>query len=383
MSRLLEWLEDNGDRYSQLAAIEFGFEYLDRYPDIEPKLVKLIEQFRQDDPEAESGRLKLCSALFALVEAELARTQIFGKRPPFWRRLASITQASLIESQLAQVPLDIAEFSNSALSGAGRNFYMQTLVDLRREPRWLPDSIDPSQLKAEFLGRIAAAGKVNERKIRSKELRDLAIGDGAEGIQTLLAFPFYCLPGPLEGAIESQMDMPPAFKVNVERDLVSETLKVNSFAGLVNSALVFRIGPELVELTSKALQRVKYQLRHDGPQDQSFALLAGLATVAGVTRSVELADQVRILTRVLRRRTDVEINAQDTLRICMITAACHQELDAWCRFVGDWVTEIAFGALERRAAERLVFDIEMLCQIQPSLWRTCSKAQAACKALIH
>jgi hypothetical protein len=383
VSRLLEWLERNGDRYSQLAAIEFGFEYLDHYPDIELSLVKLIEQFRQDDPEAEGGRLRLCSALIVLVEGELARTQIFRKRPPFWRRLASITQASLIECQFVQVPLDIREVSDAAISRGGHDFYMQTLVDLRREPRWFPDAIDPSQLKAEFLGRIAAAAKINQHKIRSKELLDLAIGDGADGIQTLLVFPFYCLPGPLEGAIESQMDMAPAFKADVERDLGSEALKVNSFAGLVNSALVFRIGPELVELTSKALQRVKYQLRRDGPQDQSFALLAGLATVAGVTRSVELADQVRILARVLRRRTDVKISAQDTLRICMIAAACQQELDPWCKFVGEWLTEIAFGPLDRKGAEKLIFDIETLCQIQPSLWRTCSKAQAACRALVH
>jgi hypothetical protein len=119
-----------------LGAIEFGLEHLDRYPDIEPRLVNLIEQFRQDDPEDAGGRLKLISSLVVLVEGELARTQIFRGRPPFWRRLASIAQASLIECHLAQVPLDVAEFSKNAMRRAGRNFYMQNLVDLRREPRW-------------------------------------------------------------------------------------------------------------------------------------------------------------------------------------------------------------------------------------------------------
>jgi hypothetical protein len=380
MSRLLEWLERNGDRYSQLGAVEFGLEHLDRYPEIEPGLVKLIEQFRLDDPDDENGRLKLISSLIALVEGELARTQIFRQRPPFWRRLASIAQASLIECQLAQVPLDVAEFSDYAIGRAGRLFYMQTLVDLRREPRWLPDAIVPKQLKAEFLGRIFAAARVNEHKIRSSELRDLVLGEGADGIQKLLVFPYYCFPGPLEGAVDSQMEIPPGFKDEVETDLAAEALKVNSFAGLVNSALVFRIGPELVTLTSTALQRVKYQLRHDGPQDQSFALLVGLATVAGVTRSVELAGQVRILTRVLKRRSDINISAMDALRICMVAAACHQDLEPWCKFVGEWLTEVAFEPLERSAAEKLGFDIEMLCKIQPSLWRTCGKAHAACKA---
>jgi hypothetical protein len=312
-----------------------------------------------------------------------ARTQLLRDRPPFWRRLASIAQASLIECHLAQVPLEIEEFSRSALGRAGRNFYMQTMVDLRREPRWLPDGIAAKQLKAEFLGRISAAAKANEQKIRSNELRALVLGDGTDGIQQLLTFPYYCFPGPLEGAIESQVEIPPEFKKGVEADLSSETLKVSSFASLVNSILIFRIGPELVSLTSKALQRVKYQLREDGPQDQSFALLAGLSIVASVTRSAELADQVRILTRVLRRRNKVTISGQDALRICMVAAACHEKLEAWCRFVGDWLTEISFEPMEQKSAERLAVDIEMLCQIQPSLWRTCGKAHAACKALLY
>ncbi|QDW35684.1 hypothetical protein FFI89_000135 [Bradyrhizobium sp. KBS0727] len=288
----------------------------------------------------------------------------------------------MIECHLAQVPLEIAEFSDSARRRAGVNFYMQTLVDLRREPRWLPDAVDVNQLKAEFLGRISAAAKANEQKIRSNELRALVLGDGAYGIQKLLTFPYYCFPGPLEGAVESLMEIPEEFKRAVEADLSAEILKVNSFAGLVNSVLVFRIGPELVSLTTKALQRVKYQLRQgDSPQDQTIALLAGLATVASVTRSADLADQVRNLARVLRRRSDVAISVQDIFRICMVAAASHEELGAWCRFVGDWLTEIAFESLEKKSAERLIWDIEMICQIQPSLWRTCGKAYAACKAV--
>jgi hypothetical protein len=381
--RLLDWLEKKGDRHSQLAAIEFGFEHLDRFPDIEPKLVRLIEQFRRDDPEDENGRLKLLSSLVVLVEGELARTQSFRRRPPFWRRLASIAQASLLECSFAQIANQFTNITDFALRRCWHIFYMQTLVDLRSEPRWLPDSIVPSQLKAEFLGRIAGAATVNEQKIKSTELRDLVLGDGAQGIRKLLVFPQYFHPGPLEGAAHSYVELPEEFKRAVETELASDTLKVNSFAGLVNLALVFRIGPELVQLTSTALQRVKYELRNEGPQDQSFELLTGLATVAAVTRSTDLANQVRILTRVLRRRTDVEINPPDTLRICMIAAASYQELEPWCTFVGEWLTELTFEPLERRAAETLLFDIELLCQIQPSLWRTCGRAQAACKGLVE
>jgi hypothetical protein len=127
---------------------------------------------------------------------------------------------------------------------------------------------------------------------------------------------------------------------------------------------------------------VKFQLRQEGPQDQAFALLAGLATVAAVTRSPELADQVRILTRVLRRRGDVDILAMDASRICMIAAAAHRDLLPWCKFVGEWLVEISFESLKRDDAQRLILNIETICKLQPRLWRTCAKAHAACRAIV-
>lgn len=343
-------------------------------------MVKLIEQIRTDDPADRNGRFHLTSALTVLTDGELARRQAFRARPPFWRRLASIAQASLIERQLRIVPLDVAAFAEFAVQKGGHAFFMQTLADLRQEPRWMPDFVDANQLKAEFLGRITAAATINEQKIKTTELRELVLGAGTEGIRALIKFPYPFLPGPLEGATESPLDMPAEFKQSVQSDLAAATLTANSFAGLVNSALLYRIGPELVALTTQALQRVKYQLRGEGSQDQSFALLSGLASVAGVTRSVELSDQVRVLLRVLRHNSSVVITARNALRICMMAAAAHEDLDGWCKLVGDWITELTFGPLDRSEAEGFAFDLDALCKIEPRLWRTCAKAEAACKA---
>jgi hypothetical protein len=380
--QLLKWLEESGDIYSQLGAIEFGLSHLDRYPNIEPHIVSLIEQICGDDPADQNGRFHLISALTILADGELARRQTLRTRPPFWRRLASIAQASLIERQLRTIPLDVAQFADFAIRKGGHTFFLQTLVDLRKEPRWMPDFVDPTQLKAEFIGRIAAAAKLNEGEIKTVELQQLVLGAGPGGVKALLKFPYPFLPGPLEGAVDSVLEMPPDFKQGVEKDLAAEILMPNSFAGLVNSALLYRIGPDLVALTTQALQRVKYQLRQEGPQDQSFAFLSGLATVAGVTRSVGLADQIRILLRVLKARSGVTISARNAVRICMMAAASHRDLDSWCKFVGDWIVEISLGPLNRSEAEGLAFDIETLCKIAPRLWRSCAKAEAACKAFL-
>ena len=98
------------------------------------------------------------SSLVALVEGEVARQGFARKQQPFWRRLASIAHASLIEREITAAKLEFAGISEWALKSGGAMYYLQTLVDARQEPRWFPDSVSPQQLKAEFVSRIANAG---------------------------------------------------------------------------------------------------------------------------------------------------------------------------------------------------------------------------------
>jgi len=149
----------------------------------------------------------------------------------------------------------------------------------------------------------------------------------------------------------------------------------------VNSALIFRIDQNLAELAAQALRRVKYQLREDGNEDHICSLLSGLATVAAVTRSPDLASEVRILTRVVRRRGQAKIAADDAMRIGLIAAASNSALGDWCKFLGDWLTEHAFEDLEKETGAKLHSHILRLCHIEHKLWQTCARADAACAAL--
>jgi|SRR5271165_389756 len=48
--RVYNWLQQNGDRLSQLGAIECGFAHLEVFPQLEAVLIKLIQGFLADDP---------------------------------------------------------------------------------------------------------------------------------------------------------------------------------------------------------------------------------------------------------------------------------------------------------------------------------------------
>ncbi|MGE0681699.1 MAG: hypothetical protein AB7P69_12480 [Candidatus Binatia bacterium] len=401
-----EWLREKGDRISQIGAIEIGLSILDKRPKIGPYLQSIIEQIRDDKADDEQGRLHLLSALIVLVEGELSRTRILRGKPPFWRRLASIAQASLIE-RCIKFPVDIAKLMKWALQVGGQLFYLQTMTDLRREPPWLPDYVSSRQLKAEFIRRIVSAAQQNDSKIETPALRELLFGNGPEGIHSLIKFPFPFLPGPLEGGLESQIEPPTEILKEIEARLDTEVLQPSSFAALVNSALIFRLdshhaqlaakalrtvkfsfvrSPDAIrgfaQLAAKALRTVKYQLRQADNKEQLFAVLSGLAAVAAITRSSELAEELRVLTRKCRHEPGRRLSTEEAMRIGLIAAAAHSELTDWCEFVGEWVAELAFQSLEHDEIERLHSHVEQLCHIVPELWRTCGRAEAALNAAV-
>lgn len=383
--RVLEfyrWLETKGDRFSQLGGVECGLAHLDRIPELEPILTRIAEQFVADRPETSDGRIGLVCSLIILVEGELARTGICRRRPPFWRRLASIAHASVLERAILQTGMPTADFCEWAMQNRGQLYYLQSFLDMRKEPRWNPDLLAPGQLKAEFVGRLATAAQLNLGKIRAQEARTLFDGEGAKTVRSEMKFSSY-FPGPLEGGIPSPAKMPSEIEADLDKGLGEGELTPRSFAGLVNSSLVFRIDQKFANLAAESLRRVNYQLRRIASQEEAFSLLSGLATVAAVTRSVALAEEVRILMRVLRRRPAIGISQDSALRIGLAAAAAHADVTEWCRFVGEFMTELAFEDMAVEDARGLHHHILVLRQLEPRLWQTTGRADAATSALIH
>lgn len=376
---LFKWLVGHGDRISRLGAIELGLAHLNSFPELEPFITKMVQGFVDEDA-GEKGRLAQLAGLIVLVDGELARTGILRRHQPYWRRLAAIAHASLLERELLRRGAKLREFSTWAFENRGQLFFLQNNADLRLEPRWLPDFLSPDQLKAEFVGRISAAVIANEAKIKSPELRALAFDKGGP-LQSLIVFPAPFLPGPLEGAVEAILPMPAKIEKEVYEDLNAEVVTPRSFARLVNCALIFKLGPQMADLAAEALRRAKYQLRDMGANMPAFSLLHGLAIVAAVTRSKALAAEVRALVRVARRRTGSTIELGDTLRIALMAAGACSDIDEWCTFLGEWLTELSYEDMDRPNVKTLWSHIRGLCEIERRLWGTCARAEAACAGL--
>lgn len=377
--RVFDFLEKQGDRLSQLGAIEVGLRILPEIPEIEPYIIRLVEKVRDDNVEESSKGLKLLSALFILVDGELSRTRLMSAEPPFYRRLASLSQAALIHRQLVTSGADDT-FCEWAYSNRGEQYYMQTLADMRLEPRWNPDLSAASQMKADFFGRIMIAARNYEENIKNSALHDLILGGGPANLQSLCEFPYPYYPGPLEGAEDSPNTLPADLSETIEAQVTAEEVGPSSFIALVNSAMIFRVDSDQVELAAKALKLANYRLANLENKSQLLGILNGLATVAAAARSPALADELRILVRRYRRDAQYGFSIEEAMRICLAASASREDLMNWREFAGDWLTELAFGEFEGDEGNVFHSHLRCLCHAVPELWVSCARADAAMMA---
>lgn len=376
----LEFLEEDGDRISQLGAIEIGLRVLIEIPDIEQIIIRLIKQIRDDDINDLSSGFKILSALFILVDGELSRIRLFSAEPPFYRRLASLAQAALIHQQLVKSDVDIEQFCEWALNTRGQQYYFQSLADMRLEPRWNPDLASASQMKAEFIGRVLIAAKKYEKNINEGELYDLVIGTKPGSLNSHFRFydPFF--PGPLEGMGNNPNFMPVEFVDSIEAQLSAEVVEPSSFITLVNSALIYRIDSHHADLAAGSLKLGSYRLANVENKSQLLAILNGLAIVAAVARSSSLANELQILVRRYRHDAQYTLSIDEALRICLVAAASNADLNNWRQYVGDGLINLAFGKLEGNDGEVFHSHVHCLCHSVPELWVTCGRVDAALSA---
>lgn len=378
--RAFGFLEEHGDRISQVGAVEVGLRILTERPAIEAALIRLIEQIRDDDVEDASSGFKLLSALFGLVDGELSRTRLLSALPPFYRRLASLAQAALIHRQYVNAGISADAFCEWAFETRGGAYLLQTFADLRLEPRWTPNLASASQIQAEFLGRIMVAARNHEDSIKGSKVHALALGEGPGGLRSHFEFFRVCFPGPLEGGGSSPNPLPTDYAEAISTQLSAEEAEVSSFVALVNAAQVFRVEPQQAESAARLLKSSSYQI--SGLQDRSQLLyvLDGLATVAAVTRSRTLAEELRILVRRYGRDAQYNLSVEDAMRVCLVAAASRADLDDWREFVGAWLTELAFGKLDKKEAAVFHWCVQYLCHAVPELWVSCGRAEAALEA---
>ncbi len=377
--RAFNFIAQYGDLTSIVGAIEVGLRILPDCSGIKEAIVRMIRKINEDDAEGAKSNFVLFSTLYILVYGELARTRLLSDTPPFYRRLAALSQAALIHRQCIGSNLDIKKFNTNVLGEYIELFFMQSYVDMRLEPRWYPDLVDPRQIKADFCGRIMLAAKKFENTIQGSGLYELILSESPDSVYSTndKLSPFF--PSPLEGRIE-QRDVLPGLAEAIEKQLAANDLSPASFIALINSTFFFHTEKEHVDLAAKSLATANHRLKNVENRNQLVMIFRSLAIAAGTTRSENLARELRILTRRYRKDSQYALTLEEEVGICLISGASYENYVEWTTFVGEYLTELAFSDLDEKDGQALLFHIHSLCHIAPELWVTCGRADAALMA---
>lgn len=377
-----EYLAQRGDRLSQLAAVEVGVPLVSSIPELHPLLISLVEAILGDEPNDTASEFGVLSGLFILVDAKLSSLGLFMGYPPFYRRQAAFAHASLIHRQFIIEGADPRPLCDWAIKNLGRVFYAQSLVDMRNEPLWFPDCIHPTQLKQEFVGRLLEIG-ANYNNVLDGRLAELLSPDSRHDDNVKshaeLLKPYYS--GPLEGAQSPRSELTDDLRQLVEEQLSQQNFDQTSFAAIINFSHVFKLGPDLSARLAQSIKENKYKLGKIDNVEQVGAILLGLAKVAAITRSGDLAQEVRILIRKHRRDPVLRLPIYIAMSAIVTTAAAYPDLTDWLCFVGESLEELSFGALDKDEGQELYYYIQCLCTACPDLWTTVGGAEAVLSAL--
>ena len=380
LARVYDWLTREGDVLSRAAAIEAGLLSVQAAPALKEPLSRLINALIATNRETQPDPYNLLSSIIVAVYGEIAHTRVLASKPPYWRRLAAIAQSVLIARCVTASRIDAAAFADWAMSVRGEIFLLQCFVDLRLEPRWLPELILPDQLKHELGGRILAAANAQATFVNEAGWYTLLLDDTNNSLRKQLNLSRAFLPGPLEGGMSPQLDVPPTHLAEMRSDLSQPAVTAASFSGLVNGSLLFRIPSELADMAADAIARADYQLECIG-DTPLVPYLLGLASVASVARNHKLADSLFILLRKYRQFYPEELRVEESFRVAMIACASRVELSEWCKSVGNCMTDLAFQPIAKEQAIRLHSHVVHLCHIVPELWASCGQAEAALRSV--
>ncbi|WP_341863842.1 hypothetical protein [Gymnodinialimonas sp. 57CJ19] len=363
---LAEWVRDHGDVFSKVGIVEATLLAGHNLPELEIVLGDIVQQIIGLNPEDKSGPLQLMTSFIALVESEVSRTRVLKYWPPFRRRLATFAHAAMLARE-AQERIDTADFSAWTMENHGHRFYLQGLIDLRDEPRWLPDYASPAQLKQELLGRLFNAVGAASGSLPKGPLRDTFDLENPDSRFNRARTIKSSLPGPLEGSVSSLRNpIPQELEAVLDRSLADGKLTAKSITVLINTTGIFQVGSEKADRALEAIKESNFRFAENLGEAERFSFVHGLAEVASRLRSEDLARSVRAVARSHRDESNDDRRYNEEIIICLVAAGAFADFDAWIAFVGDWINELCFR-VEAEAAGDLAYSLQTMCSIEPRL----------------
>jgi hypothetical protein len=342
---------------------------------------QLVESIRVVEPPEVMGMFAIFSGVFHMVDGEVGKLRIAAAKPPYWRRLASMAHAAVVTRCMLANGEVAAEVLEGMDSIRLTEYQMQSVVDMRTEPRWQGDFASPTQLRHEFAGRILNAAAQNERTAIDLGVWDALLGDTPGALKNQINASNARLPGPLEGNVDPMEKLSEELLERMRASLSDPSLSILSFALVSNTALFVKLPEDVLVLAADAVRRANYHLDPKGKPEWVETCLTNLATAAAVNRNCRLADEMFTILRSYRRLFSGELSLDGAIRVGLIACASREELGQWCECVGALMNDLSFGEIDRGEAQALYFLMISLCDLVPEMWVNCGQGIAAVEAV--
>lgn len=313
--------------------------------------------------------LSLLSFFFILTDAVLIRSKLFDCYPVFYRRLASLSHASLLyRCFCANGVEEDQKLCDWIARNFGQDFYIGNLLDLRTDSRWLPDYAEQTQLRYELFGRLLNSISMIDEAERYKYVKT--------DDKFLSNLPFSIdmfLPGPLEGGIEPT-EMPTYIEEIVNNGLAASGSAADSFTGFMNSSRYWKLDKQYLAAVVEKIRSSGHMFEKIESIEVLYSCLNGLAVAASITKSELLADELLILTRVYRKEFLKEQKLQELVFIGVLASGSFSSTTSWCKYLGQYLSELTYLSLEYEEQQKLYYLIKAICNLEPRLFTTISKA---------
>lgn len=367
------YIEKQGDLLSKLGAIEYGLGLLNKTKEVDGILCSMLDEIMKDDPDSIDSSFYLLHYLFIFVDGRLAKYKLFCEEPPFYRRLASFAHASLIYRVLIRKEYEKSTFFNWIKSEFLEMCGYRTYIDLLNEPRWNTNMLNQFSLKKMFLSRIFIAYKKNEGELKGTKFSSY-LEMQKEELEKSIG-----VPGPLEGDSNLFPDLPDDIKSAIVNEICGKEQDF-SLLTCVNAGVYFKVSEEICDLIVEKAREVRVLINSCETNDFK-GLLIGLSGIAAVSKHKKLAECIKKMLLQFKKHNDERLGIPDLLHGLLTCSASAENDQAWCDFVGKWMSELAYDALTLEEAIRVYRALRNLLELKPDLWRTCSRAEAILSSL--
>lgn len=346
------------------------------------KVSKMMRKLCDRDREKESKEFELLSRVFKFVYGQLSATRVMSGKPPYWWRLAALSHAALIVRHMLSRQGDWLALATELSNSRGLNFYTQAIVDLRLEPRWLPEFASGAVLRNEIMGRVLLTAMQNRDSVTGLGLGKKIFGKSHRSLEGRLSKNLVVMPGPLEGNLDTALKFEPAQLDEMRKRLDEPDPTISTFMPIANLGFLTSFPTDFPTRIGEAIRRARHWLRDTGKKKHLQGCLTAISSLAAASRSHELADEIFTLVRNYRRFFDKDLSVDEALKIGIIACASRKELREWCDSVQILIRDLSFGQLSREEARGLHRIVLELCDIVPELWPYCGASIAAIESVI-